>query len=107
MNGNVSLKITEQVTQSSLVVKEISTQVNLTVEDIEEQVIINLHDGKGASAYEIWLSEGKVGTPSEFIASLANVSNEPNNRIKLLDDGLHVIDDLTPDPLAYYILSRS
>lgn len=36
------------------------------------------------------------------------ISADPDNRIKRgADGGLHVLDDLTPDPLAYYILARS
>ncbi len=36
------------------------------------------------------------------------ISADPDNRIKRgADGGLHVLDDLTPNPLAYYILARS
>ena len=36
------------------------------------------------------------------------ISTDPANRITQgIDGGLHVLDDLVPDPLAYYILARS
>ena len=36
------------------------------------------------------------------------ISADTDNRVKLGGDGgLFVLDNLTPDPLAYYILSRS
>lgn len=35
------------------------------------------------------------------------ISEDLDNRITLGNDGgLHVLDDLTPDPLAYYILAK-
>lgn len=37
----------------------------------------------------------------------AAISPDPDNRLKQRPNGLHVSDDLIPDPLAYYILSRS
>jgi hypothetical protein len=36
------------------------------------------------------------------------VSTDPDNRLtRGADDGLYVKDDLTPDPLAYYILAKA
>lgn len=34
------------------------------------------------------------------------ISQAPDNRLELKPDGLYVRDDLTPDPLAYYILAK-
>lgn len=35
------------------------------------------------------------------------ISADPDNRLTQgTDGGLHVLDDLTPDPLAYYILAK-
>ena len=35
------------------------------------------------------------------------ISADPDNRIKQgTDGGLHVLDDFSPDPLAYYILAK-
>lgn len=35
------------------------------------------------------------------------ISNDPSNRLTQgSDDGLYVLDDLAPDPLAYYILAK-
>lgn len=36
----------------------------------------------------------------------AQISQAPDNRLELKPDGLYVSDDLTPDPLAYYILAK-
>ena len=39
---------------------------------------------------------------------LPKISADPNNRAEAgSDGGVYVSDDLNPDPLAYYILSRS
>ena len=36
------------------------------------------------------------------------ISADPDNRIKQgTDGGLHVLDDFSPDPLAYYILAKA
>lgn len=36
------------------------------------------------------------------------ISTDPLNRLtKGTDDGLYVSNDLTPDPLAYYILAKA
>lgn len=38
----------------------------------------------------------------------AKISTDPLNRLtKGTDDGLYVSNDLTPDPLAYYILAKA
>lgn len=42
---------------------------------------------------------GAPGKPAE-------VSSDPNNRLERRNDGLYVSNDLTPDPLAYYILAK-
>ena len=36
----------------------------------------------------------------------ATISPDPDNRLKQRPNGLHVSDDLIPDPLAYYILAK-
>lgn len=36
------------------------------------------------------------------------ISSDPDNRlVQGTDGGLHVLNDLTPDPLAYYILAKA
>lgn len=35
------------------------------------------------------------------------VSNKPKNRLTKEADGLYVSNDLSPDPLAYYILAKN
>lgn len=36
----------------------------------------------------------------------ATISPDPDNRLTQRPNGLHVSDDLIPDPLAYYILAK-
>lgn len=36
----------------------------------------------------------------------ATISPDPNNRLTQRPNGLHVSDDMIPDPLAYYILAK-
>ena len=52
---------------------------------------------------------GTNQTEEQFIDKLLPklVSSAPDNRLTVDPDGLHVLDDLAPDPLSYYILSRS
>lgn len=54
---------------------------------------------------------GAIGPPGLDAPGAAGspiISADPDNRIKRgADGGLHVLDDLTPNPLAYYILARS
>ena len=59
--------------------------------------------------YQAWVNQGNAGTEEEFLNSLIarSVSTQPDNRLKVDEEGLHVLDDFNPDPLAYYILSRS
>jgi hypothetical protein len=47
---------------------------------------------------------GPPGPPGD----IGNISNDPGNALTAgSDQGLYVPDDITADPLAYYILSRS
>lgn len=46
---------------------------------------------------------GATGKPG---VDAAEVSSDPNNRLEQRNDGLYVSNDLTPDPLAYYILAK-
>lgn len=68
----------------------------------------------GQTPYEEWLSRGNVGDYRAFLAAIVGpvvagtISTDERNRLKVGSDGhLHVLDDLTPDPLAYYILSKA
>ena len=53
------------------------------------------------------VAAGLRGAPGKPGVDAAEVSADPNNRLEQRNDGLYVSNDLTPDPLAYYILSRS
>lgn len=51
---------------------------------------------------------GPAGAQGPAGASGADISADPDNRLTTgTDGGLYVHDNLTPDPLAYYILARS
>ena len=52
------------------------------------------------------LVEGRQGLPGPPGVGAAQISQAPDNRLELKPDGLYVRDDLTPDPLAYYILAK-
>lgn len=49
---------------------------------------------------------GGQGPPGRDGVDGAQISQEPNNRLVEKPDGLFVDGDLTPDPLAYYILAK-
>lgn len=52
--------------------------------------------------------QGPPGPPGKDAAGTAPIiSTDPDNRLTQgADAGLYVRDDLTPDPLAYYILAK-
>lgn len=51
--------------------------------------------------------QGPPGPPGPGADGSPIISTDADNRIKQgTDGGLHVLDDLTPDPLAYYILAK-
>ena len=52
------------------------------------------------------VAAGLRGAPGKPGVDAAEVSSDPNNRLEQRNDGLYVSNDLTPDPLAYYILAK-
>lgn len=110
MQSIVTLTITDAQTSVALVVSDEHATVQLAVTETPSSVTLTLTDSKGAtglSAYEVWLALGNSGDEVDFLAATAaRVSPQPNNRLTLLHDGLHVLDDLAPDPLAFYILAK-
>ncbi|OLU22951.1 hypothetical protein BVH03_22135 [Pseudomonas sp. PA15(2017)] len=54
----------------------------------------------------IVVAAGLRGKPGLDGVGGAEISAEPNNRLTLKADGLHVSDDFQPDPLAHYILAK-
>ena len=65
---------------------------NIVVTTVETQVIV---------------TAAAQGPPGKDGVDGASVSNKPNNRLTKEADGLYVSDDLSPDPLAYYILAKN
>jgi hypothetical protein len=58
----------------------------------------------GARADSVIVTLGEQGPPG---IGAAEISSDPNNRITFGSDlKLYVADNLTPDPLAYYILAK-
>ena len=62
-----------------------------------------VHNGCAISVTVI----GVPGVTTPGSGSAPQISADPNNRATLgSDGGVHVRDDLQPDPLAYYILAK-
>lgn len=82
----VTLSISDSALAADLHVTDQADEIALYVSG--EPVVVTLE-----------LTEG--GTGAE------NISTDPGNRLKRGSDlGLYVLDDLTPDPLAFYILAK-
>lgn len=52
------------------------------------------------------IAAGRQGPAGRDGVDGAQISQTPDNRLEMKPDGLYVSDDLTPDPLAYYILAK-
>lgn len=64
------------------------------------EVVYELTDqGSAPVVIETPVSQGPPGPG-------AAISPDPDNRLTQRPNGLHVSNDLTPDPLAYYILAK-
>lgn len=50
---------------------------------------------------------GRDGEAGKDGVDASSISEKPNNRLTKEPDGLYVFDDLAPDPLAYYIISKN
>lgn len=93
----------------TLTIHDRTAATQLSVNDTAQSVVLTVSDAKGdpgKSAYQSWLDDGNEGPPADFFASLAPISAAEKNRLERRPDGLYVRDDLTPDPLAYYILAK-
>jgi len=93
----------------TLTVNDRADATQLTVTDTTQTVVLTITEAKGdpgKSAYQVWLDQGNSGSIEAYFQSLAPVSPAANNRLESRPDGLYVRDDLTPDPLAYYILAK-
>ena len=117
MAGLVTLTISETgYIAPTLSIQDGQGSVVLSIDNgLNSPVTLTVTDSRGEtgkSAYQTWIDLGNAGTEAQFLSSLvittnAGVSLQPNNRLQLNDDGLYVLDDFAPDPLAYYILARS
>lgn len=50
---------------------------------------------------------GRDGEDGKDGVDASPISKKTNNRLTKEPDGLYVFDDLAPDPLAYYIISKN
>lgn len=82
-------EITEQADALKAEISESPTEIMANVVTQQEIISATINDG------------GARGEPG-----VGAISALPLNRLKLEADGLHVSDDLKPDPLSYYILSK-
>ena len=68
------------------------------LEPVPGLVTVIVHPGGVANVTVV--NQGGTATPPA-------ISADPDNRIREgSDGGLHVLDNLIPDPLAYYILAK-
>lgn len=69
------------------------------------RIAVNTADGKLfiKKEYNGVVEVIEIGQPTSI---LDQISDEPLNRLVAKSDGFYVSDDLTPDPLAYYILAK-
>ncbi|MEQ7921133.1 hypothetical protein ABQX22_18190 [Xanthomonas sp. WHRI 1810A] len=84
-----------------------SLAVQVVTFEVENRELATV-DREYAVAFEMTEIEvvtvGEQGPPG---VGAADVSSDPNNRLTFgSDQKLYVSDDLTPDPLNYYILAK-
>lgn len=83
------------------------------IETTTEQVLVDgepavvLIDTEPATVVETAAQQGPRGAQGPMgPMGEVKISGDPKNRITRKPDGLHVLDDLIPDPVAYYVLSK-
>lgn len=74
-----------------------------TIAYAEPFAVVDSDDERGTVIF----TAGAQGPPGINGVDGATISNKAKNRLTNEQDGLYVSDDLTPDPLAYYILSKN
>ncbi len=74
-----------------------------TIAHAEQFAVVVSADERSA----VIVTAGAQGPPGKHGIDGASISQVANNRLVAKDDGLYVSDDLSPDPLAYYILSKN
>lgn len=82
--------------------------ITLTIFDPGQQVSLTVSDHLTTSTLLIAEQTTEVSLSiAESQGGAVFISQDQDNRlIKGSDQGLYVRDDLTPDPLAYYILAK-
>lgn len=83
------------------------TEVVVTelIETVDESVILETIEV--TDLIETPAEQGPRGRDGKDGVDASSISEKPNNRLTKEPDGLYVFDDLAPDPLAYYIISKN
>lgn len=88
-----------------VVTTEADTKVVTTTEQLPVTVVES--PAVETQVIETDCAQGPAGRDGKDGVDGSSVSNKPKNRLTKEADGLYVSNDLSPDPLAYYILART
>lgn len=97
----MTAKTIAHVEQLAVVVE--SSAPRTAVAHTEQFAVVVTDDESGA----VIVTAGAQGPPGKNGIDGAAVSRKDKNRLTNESDGFYVSDDLTPDPLAYYILAKT
>lgn len=90
MQSIVTLTINDSRVIPELTVNDAKVTPQLTVSEVSQPVNLTVTDAKGepgASAYQLWLGQGNEGSLEQFMASLGQISADPNNQATRGTDG--------------------
>lgn len=81
----------------------VTTEADVNVVTTTEQLPVTVIESPAVES-QVIVTAGAQGPAGRDGSS---VSNKPKNRLTKEADGLYVSNDLSPDPLAYYILAKT
>lgn len=90
----------------------VTTEAGVNVVTTDEQLPVTVIESPAVEPQVIVTAcaqgpAGPAGPAGDGGIGGATISNKPKNRLTREADGLYVHDDLSPDPLAYYILAKN
>ena len=87
----------------------VTTETDVNVVTTTGQLPVTVIESPAAEPQVIVTAgaQGPAGRDGKDGIDGSSVSNKPKNRLTKEADGLYVSDDLSPDPLAYYILAKN
>lgn len=87
----------------------VTTEADTKVVTTTEQLPVTVVESPAVETQVIETAgaQGPAGRDGKDGIDGSAVSNKPKNRLTKEADGLYVSNDLSPDPLAYYILART